>query len=266
MSDKRVILRQYLNRLSILVGILCLIIAGGSSGCQGEFPPGDSGLILEEFLLEGLPDPDRGTFLPVNTTQDAVLERHQTERELWVFNEISYSEEIQSVLMISQGPGPSLEAVLVVSPDNPLRQIVELLEGDEVIFSVDGGLPSPALPMQSLWSYEDHWALEILYAEEEIWQGRIYLDGELLNESWDYQEAFGFQLLDGKPFYFFQREDGLGYSYDGKETALPYDTIPHYNCCSASTINPLPAEKMVAFYALTADDWYYVELGGFQVE
>ena len=168
--------------------------------------------------------------------------------------------------MISQGPGPSLEAVLVVSPDNPLRQIVELLEGDEIILSVDGGLPSPVLPLQSLWSYEDHWALEILYAEEEIWQGRIYLNGELLNESQDYQEAFGFQLLGGKPFYFFQREDALGYSYDGIEMELPYDSIPHYNCCSASTINPLPAENMVAFYALTGDDWYYVELGDFQVE
>lgn len=259
-------MQQYPNLLTILVGVLCLIMAGALSGCQFAFTPDDNSLTLEEYLLEEPPDSDRGIFIPINTTQEAVLERHQAERELGVSNQISYSVETQSVVMISQGTGQSLEAVLAASPDDPLQQMVELLEGDEVIFSVDAGLPSPVLPMQSLWTYEDHWALEILYAEEEIWEGRIYLDGNLLNESQEYQEAFGFQLLGGKPFYFFQRDDGLGYSYDGEETKLPYDSIPHYNCCSASTINPLPAENMVAFYALTGDDWYYVELGDFQLE
>jgi hypothetical protein len=145
-------------------------------------------------------------------------------------------------------------------------QTVELFEDDQSLFKVDAGLPSPALPLQSLWTYGDHWVLEILYAEEEIWEGRIFQDGQLLNETLDYQEAFGFQLLAEKPFYFFQREDGLGYSYDGVETELPYDQILHYGCCSASTLNPIPAKNMVAFYALTGEGWFYVELGDFQLE
>ncbi len=166
-------------------------------------------------------------------------------------------------MMTSQGPGETLTAVLLTSPTDPPRQIAEIRRGDDVIFSVDAGLPSPALPLQSLWSFDGHWVLEIIFSEEETWQGRIYGDGQLINDTENYQDAFGFQLLGGKPFYFYQRENGLGYSYDEQEVPLPYQEIPHYGCCSASTLNPKPAENMVAFFAQTGEDWYYVELGNF---
>jgi hypothetical protein len=237
--------------------LLVLIIAWGISGCRST----TNSLQLEEHLLSAPPDPDMGIFLPVGTTQQAVLERHQAERAQLVTNPVS--DENYQPVMTSLGEGESLKAVLKESPAGPPRMVVDLMRGDEVIFSVDAGLPSPALPLQSLWSYDSHWALEILLADGDIWQGQIYLDGELINDLDNYQDAFGFQLLAGKPFYFFQRDGKLGYSYDGQETELPYDQIPHFGCCSASTLNPLPAKNMVAFYAQTGEDWFYVELGAF---
>lgn len=243
--------------------LLVLSLALALSACQPTAPPAEAGLALEEYRLEGPPNLDNGTFLPVGTSQEAVLDKHRTEREQTVSNEILSTYVTMVPYMSSLGPGQSLTGVLGISAADPIRQTVNLMQGEETLFSVEAGLPSPALPLQGLWSYEGHWVLEVLYAEGEAWEGRLYQDGLLLNESLEYQEAFGFQLLAGKPFYFFQDESGLGYSYDGEETGLPYDEIPHYGCCSASLLNPVQAENMVAFYAYTGDDWYYVELGDF---
>jgi hypothetical protein len=240
---------------------LCLILM--SSACQASSELTGSALTLDETPLQGPPDSDNGTFLPVGTSQEEVLSKHQTERERSVSNQYGTTAVNFIPFLESQGTGPSLTGVLGTSSADPIRQTVNLMQGEETLFSIDAGLPSPALPMQSLWSYDDHWVLELLYAEEEVWEGRLYQDGQLLNESLGYQEAFGFQLLAGKPFYFFQRESGLGYSYDGEEVELPYDIIPHYGCCSATLLNPVPAENMVAFYAQTGEDWFYVELGDF---
>jgi hypothetical protein len=165
--------------------------------------------------------------------------------------------------MTSLGEGEMLIAVMRSDAENPPRQIVDLKRGDEVIFSTDAGLPSPALPQQGLWTYEDHWVLEILLAEGETWGGMIYQDGELINDLKEYEDAFGFQLLAGEPFFFYQKDGQLGYSYADQETELPYDNIPHYLCCAEDTLNPIQAEGMVAFFAQQGEKWFYVELGDF---
>jgi len=231
------------------------------TGCQNGSQAPSGGLQLEEHRLKGPPDPDRGIFLPVGTSQEAVLETHQAERSRLVVNPVS--DENYQPVMTSLGDGEPLQAILKESPDGPPRMVIDLLRGEQVIFSTDAGLPSPALPLQSLWTFEDHWALEILLADGEIWQGQLFEDGHFVNDLKGYQDAFAFQLLADKPFFFFQKEEQVGYSYDGQEYDLPYDQIPHFGCCSASTLNPLPSENMVAFYALTGEDWFYVELGVF---
>ena len=78
-----------------------------------------------------------------------------------------------------------------------------------------------------------------------------------------YDEAFGFQLLAGKPFYFYLRNGHVGYSYDGKEMELDYDEVPHYRCCGESVLNPVQARNMVAFFAVREKTWFYDELGAF---
>ena len=247
----------------IQIGSLTLCLLIGLVACTTALTPGEFELLLEEYPLQGPPDTDGLKFQPIDTTQEEVLAKHREERERSVSYQYGQTAVDLYPFLESQGTGPSLTGVLGTSPSNPIRQTIDLLQGEELLFSVDAGLPSPALPLQGLWTYDDHWVMEVLYAEEEIWQGRIYQDGQLLNESLDYQDAFGFQLLAGKPFYFFQRENGLGYSYAGEEVELPYDSIPHYMCCSAAALNPVPAENMVAFYAFTGDDWFYTELGIF---
>jgi len=245
-----------------LAAMLIFLLGIGLTGCQPDSVTTVNSLQLEEHPLQGAPDADRGVFLPVGTSQSAVLDRHREERIRLVTNSVSSDENYQPV-MTSLGEGDQLKAILKESPAGPPRMVVDLMRGDELIFTTDAGLPSPALPLQSLWTFDGHWALEILLADGEIWQGQLYQDGDLINDLKSYQDVFDFQLLAGKPFFFFQKEDNLGYSYDGQEFILPYDQILHFGCCSASTLNPIPAQDMVAFYALTGEQWFYVELGDF---
>jgi hypothetical protein len=218
-------------------------------------------LKLEEYPLAAAPEPIPLTFQPEGTTQDAVLARHAQLREKVYQKPVTTIEGFPA--MTSLGEGEKLTAVMRVAVEDPLRQIVDLMRGDELIFSTDAGLPSPALPQQGLWTYGNHWVLEILLAEDEIWMGEIFQDGELINDLKGYEEAFGFQLLSGEPFFFYQRDSQLGFSYAGQETNLPYDHIPHYYCCAEDTLNPVQAEQMVAFFAQQGEQWFYVELGDF---
>jgi hypothetical protein len=120
------------------------------------------------------------------------------------------------------------------------------------------------LPLQGLWTYDGHWALEILFADTSTWAGQIYIDGELVNRAKGFDEAFGFQLLGGRPFFFYSREGHMGFSYDNQEVDLRYEEIPHYMCCGESSLNPVHAQNMTAFFARQETTWYYVELGVFE--
>ena len=237
--------------------ILVLVFLGGCAT-----PKTAGGLQIEEYQLKEQPQVVPLTFEPVDGTQAEILAAHATERDAKITFEITAPEG--SPMMGSQGEQKDLKAVVLTAVSGQPLQTVQLIRGSEVIFETPGGLPSPAVPVQALWTYGGHWALEVLYSDETTWAGRVFIDGEMVNEQKGYEEAFGLQLLDGKPFFFYKREGKIGYSYDGKETDLGYDEILHYYCCAETEMNPIPAEKMVAFFAKKGDVWYYVELGVFK--
>jgi hypothetical protein len=241
----------------IISSLLVLMFAG----CSLLTPKSSATLTLEAHPLTAAANPEPLTFQPVEGTQDEVLALHATERALVLTNEVTMVDN--NPAMKSLGDSSDLQAIVLTAAQGTPVQTVKLMRGDNQIFEAPGGLPSPALPVQSLWSYNGHWALEILYSDETMWAGRIYIDGTLINDKNGYQDAFGFQLLGGKPFFFFNRAGKLGYSYDGKESELPYTEIPHYYCCAESGLNPIHAQNMVAFFAKQNDNWNYVELGLF---
>ncbi len=150
---------------------------------------------------------------------------------------------------------------------------VQVSRAGQTIYSIPAGDGSPINTLQGLWAYSNHWALEIADVTEKFSLnnqislnsvGLIVLDGELLNERYHYDEAFGFQLMNGKPFYFFKRDGIINISYDNQVIALGYTQIPHYQCCSGAELNPKRAQNMVAFFAQRDDKWFYVEIGVFK--
>ena len=129
------------------------------------------------------------------------------------------------------------------------------------------GPASPLLALQGLWAYDGHWALETALQGDEQSGGDAYrpgtgqvtADGSPLDDRLGHEEAFGFQTLAGKPFYFFKRQGKIDANYDGVDVALSYDEIAHYNCCTESSYNP----NLVTFLGRRGDAWSYGVIGVF---
>jgi hypothetical protein len=257
----------------VLFTLLCLDGCGSKAATPAGLP---SGLSVEEYQLTSAPGVEPLTFLPVQGTQEGILAKHQQEREN-TFPDDS--------VVVSRWPGKfvqlgndRLETQLSYTPYETNvgtfeHVAVQVSRNGEVFYSIPAGDGSPINSVQGLWAYSNHWVLEIAYVTEKILpqneisidsSGQIVEDGELLNERHGYDEAFGFQLMDGRPFYFFQREGRMGISYDGQEVPLGYAQIQHHRCCSGSALNPRIARNMVAFFAQRDGDWYYVEIGVFK--
>jgi hypothetical protein len=238
--------------------VLCVFI----TACQTSRSSLPGGLSLEEHALSQAPASDLFSFQPVEGTQEKILALHADERKQVIPMSVITIEN-NPALKASWG-GSDLIATVFTDAENQPEQIVKVSSQGDTLLTTSAGMPSPVMPLQGLWTYGRHWALEILYATPEVWTGQIFIDGILTNEDKNYDEAFGFQMLADKPFFFYQRNGIIGISYDGQEAELGYTSIPHYLCCAESILNPIPAENMVAFFAQRNETWYYVELGDFR--
>jgi hypothetical protein len=219
------------------------------------------GLTLEAYPLVGPPTLDPLTFHPASGTQAQVLAWHAAERQRAYVLDLQADDQYRPTLTASWDGG--MIVARIDSDPATQAQTAELWHGDQMLFSAPAGFPSPAPALQGLWTYEDHWAMELLMATPDVWIGQVYVDGQLINDLLGYDEVFGFQLMDGRPFYFYKQAGTIGVSYEGQAVDLGYTTIPHYECCSGSVLNPVKAHSMVAFFAEEAGVWRYVEIGAF---
>ncbi len=236
-----------------------------------------SGLTIEEYALEAEPQTDPRDFTPRDTTQAEVLSKHRGERGMyfpdWAYingDRIARGDDRLKAREVDTGTQRLENGQPVYEP---VAIAVDVLRQDKVIYSIPLS-PTGATPsIWGLWAYGDHWAWEVAHVTllrippdtlDGVEAGEVIQDGVALNQQKGYEESFGFQLLNGKPFYFFKRQGRLGISYEGQEIDLGYTHIPHHGCCSAGELNPQVSGKMMAFFARRSDVWYYVEIGVFE--
>ena len=109
--------------------------------------------------------------------------------------------------------------------------------------------------------WEDkHWGINI---EEDI-----VIDGESVSRKSGYDKTFALRILNGKPIYFFEKNQRVGISYDGQELPVDYAEIQHEcypvfqdeGACNHPSINTFDKMQMIWYFARRADMWYYVEL------
>jgi hypothetical protein len=219
------------------------------------------GLTVEEHELAQHPDTEPLSFRPIGEKSSAVFAKHEAERGQSVVGG-------QTVLLENDQWIQAKETAQVIGLSEPSQVLyITITQNGNEIFEMQAPV-SPISAFRGLWAIENDWFAEIAVTRDDSFRsfvkGDIFKDGISLNETHDYSESFGFQLLGGKPFYFFERFGRVGVSYNGQDIPLGYDHVLHYGCCSAGEINPRMFENMVGFFAVRGDKWYYVEIGAFK--
>jgi hypothetical protein len=109
------------------------------------------------------------------------------------------------------------------------------------------------MPLRSLTTWDGHWVLEV--------DDRLIMDGQDIGQGPGYDAAFGFSLIHGRPFYFFEREGQVRISYGGRALPHVYDQVFHNRCCEAAIHNVEVLGDVILFHALSNGTWYFVEAG-----
>jgi hypothetical protein len=106
------------------------------------------------------------------------------------------------------------------------------------------------LEMDNFTSWDGHWILEV--------GDLVTLDGEFINQKFDFQEVHDWHLVNGKPFYFFHKGQRVGISYDDQFLPVFYHKVLHGGCCGYGAYNPNFINNTVGFYAQREGVWMYV--------
>jgi hypothetical protein len=229
------------------------------------------GLSIEEHALTQRPEAEYSQLYFAEGTQESILAKHAGERSTLV-TIMDHSCTVEGHFGQCVAMGGDQLAAWADDPADPLAAVnVTVTQNGNPIYKIPVGNSSPIGSVRGLWVFDSHWALETAFVTNsqegnEIDSqpvGQVSVDGILLNQQFGYQEAFGFQTMLGKSFYFYKQRGEIGVVYSNVAIPLGYAEIPHYRCCSAAALNPRVAQNMVAFFARKGSTWYYVEIGVF---
>ena len=152
------------------------------------------------------------------------------------------------------------EAAIAVLPTPTSQQtpqpipyeVVKVFLDDRMIYQTQTPARAGVSGYIGFWTYGNHWVLEVI--------DNIIVDGQPVNERYGYDRSYEFHLLNDRPVFFYEKAGKMGLSFDGVETPLPWQSILHYGCCSASTTNPQQFGNVLLFLAQSGERWDYVEL------
>ena len=268
---RRIPLKFSLVQLAVVfIFLTALVACNGSTTTPATPTPVPPRLSFNEYPLKQPPEPESLLLYFADPVQGDPRLLHASERsKVFAFFDSSCTYMNGLGRCVNMGPD-KLIAQEEFNNDGS-GGTVSLTRNDETIYEIPIGPGSPIDGLRGLWVYGDHWVLETAYITQRsegdtIYSdavGQVTLDGVLLNDKFGYEEAFGFQTIQGKPFYFYKLNGKIDAWYDGNDIPLGYDKILHYGCCSAATLNPHMSQNMVAFFAQRGDTWYYAEIGVF---
>jgi hypothetical protein len=218
------------------------------------------GLTLDEYVLKTSPIGDgQRLFSPLQGTSVGILANRYNERhEYFPDNSFMDSGGLRGLRLVLGED--VLEARQHYNRTGGESWVI-VSRNEEESYRIETGRGGAFDPLVGLWAYDQHWVLEAAPISPDGPVGMIIRDGVLLNELYGYEEMFGFQLIAGRPFFFFKQDGKIGFSFDGEIVEAGYEEIPHYKCCGIAPINPVVAQKMVSFFAERDGVWYYVEAG-----
>ncbi len=212
-----------------------------------------------QLMVEAYPyDPSKShegrNFTPLGMSLQEVMAKRAAEREK-PFPRKDYVLG-DKVLGYSYGGFPGRGEVLVQ------------LDG-KTIFKAAYGDDAPINPVGGLWALDDKWILELIHIKTRNEDNTIYtetrgdiiIDRQSMNKTFGYDESFGFQIMAGKPFYFYKKDGRVGINFGGQHFKTNFNEVPHYACCSGAAANPFHYQNMVSFFATSDEGHYYTEIG-----
>jgi len=256
-----------MRKFAMLSLLLLLATCAPATPASTQTPAVPSELSVAEYLLTQPPEAESDVLHFGSSVQGDPRSLHAAERAEQ-FPNTGCTVGSSSGLCVSLG-GEQLFAM--EDWTDPANGYVVVTRNGQEVYRVSVGPASPVTALRGLWAYGKHWAVETAVVSNQqsgnevttFATGQVAVDGESLNDQLGYDEAFGFQTLGGEPFYFIKRQGKIDANYAGADIALGFDEIPHYNCCSASTLNPKIYPNLVTYLGRRGDTWYYAEIGVF---
>lgn len=129
---------------------------------------------------------------------------------------------------------------------------ISIRKGKNIVYSLDVSPNRVDNPLKKFAVWNGQWVLEV--------DGQLIIDGVSLNHSNGVDQIFNWQILKGKPFYFYQKGSQVGTHYGDQDLPVYYDEVIHYQCCEPAAFNPNGNSSIVWFYARKDGVWNYVEV------
>lgn len=147
-------------------------------------------------------------------------------------------------------------------PNEELRQhYIQVWRSENLLYSFP--VNDIGYEQKNLLRYGDHWIFWFTDLDTNL--GWVVQDGVTLNNIHNYESAFSVFLLDDKPFFFFQRDNQFGVSFNNQEILLPYSNISYAPICceggGSGRWNPRGTNIMVGFYTKENSEYRYIEIG-----
>ncbi|OGO16927.1 MAG: hypothetical protein A2Z14_06040 [Chloroflexi bacterium RBG_16_48_8] len=132
-----------------------------------------------------------------------------------------------------------------------------VIRNDEIIYIHDiSYIGPPHCPLMSFQQWKDQWVMEV--------DGEVIVNSGLLHQKYGYTRAFHWQLLNGKPFFFFEKDGMYGISFNEQVLPVEFDEIAYAMCgVLPPTLGPRGNSRIVGFYGRKGGYWHYYELGLF---
>jgi len=245
-----------MKRVLLCVLCLALLLSGctqtGASPSTATF----AGLTIEEYKLSK--DSEGGLWEAGKVLVDhpEISEKRKQWRETpWPFTAGTASE---TGLMLLHSPVRVGDSVVYARLNSDFE--VEIVRANQVAYVYRNPRTKQMAVfeamVQGLTDWDGKWVLETF--EEEV-----IVEGQSLNEQLGYPEMFEFHIIAGKPFFFFRQNGKVRISYDGQVLPVEYDKVHHYGCCDSVAYNPQASDRMISFFALRGDQWYFVDIGNY---
>lgn len=169
------------------------------------------------------------------------------------FNGIDLNQRSQ--YYVDQDPTPKCGKYLVIQNDvfslDEGGGLINVKKGNQILYAAPA--VGPGGVAQSFCEWNGHWVLET--------QEFVFIDGQNMNHELNYDEIFGWRLVNGKPFFFYRQNGFVHLSFDGHTLPIAYDNVPHDGCCEAGTAqDPRGNDSLVWFYGMRQSAWYYTEI------